>query len=372
MHLPEIKDLHGESAPVSHYSVGSARTQLGAVVSSVTRSGTVDVDNRATMSPSADRDLARRAQRMAVLSELRYPTTRLAKVFSGLLALILFGIVSIATISGFLLFQILKPPRTPAAFDLNVMMGHPTTFSFPSSDGTQREGWFFPGLRGAPTVIVSHGYLSQRADVLTLAAALQEHEFNAFVFDYAGHGSSPGVTTLGYREAGELRAAVQALAKRDDIDPKRFGLWGVDLGAYASLDVASSDPRIAAFAVDSVYDSPRNLLQIEVKRSGLGALPFVSRFCGFAFSILNYQYRQQSPISTHLGITRGVPKLFLGADDKPILEDKTTQIFAKAPDPKQMAREHVSYRDMSDEDRRSYENQIVNFFAQYIPPTAQR
>ena len=220
------------------------------------------------MNPSADRGPgASRAQRMAVLSELRYPTTRLAKVFSGLLALLLFGVVSIATICGFLLFQILKPPRTPAAFDLNVMMG-----------------WFFPGLRGAPTVIVSHGYLSQRADVLTLAAALQEHEFNAFVFDFTGQGSSPGVTTLGYREAGELRAAVQALAKRDDIDPRRFGLWGVDLGAYASLDVASSDPRIAAFAVDSVYGSPQDLLQIEVKRSGLGAMPFVSRFCGFGFS----------------------------------------------------------------------------------------
>jgi uncharacterized protein len=309
---------------------------------------------------------------MAVLSELRYPTTRLAKVFSGLLALILFGIVSIGTISGFLLYEILKPPRTPAAFDLNVMMGHPTTFSFTLSDGTQREGWFFPGLRGAPTVIVSHGYLSQRADVLTLAAALQEHEFNAFVFDYLGHGSSPGVTTLGYGEAGELRAALGALAKRDDIDPKHFGLWGVDLGAYASLEVASSDPRIAAFAVDSVYDSPPDLLQIEVKRSGLAVLPFVSRFCGFGFGMLNYQYRQQRPVSTHLAITRGVPKLFVESDDQPALEDQTTRIFVKAPDPKQMVRDRVSYRDMSDEDRRTYENQIANFFGQYIPPTAQR
>jgi uncharacterized protein len=316
--------------------------------------------------------LARRAQRMAVLSELRYPTTRLAKVFSGLLALILFGIVSIATISGFLLYEILKPARSPAAFDLNVMMGHPTTFSFTLPDGTQREGWFFPGLRGAPTVIVSHGYLSQRSDVLTLAAALQEHEFNAFVFDYTGQGSSPGVTTLGYREAGELRAAVQALAKRDDIDPKHFGLWGVDLGAYASLEVAASDPRIAAFAVDSVYDSPQDLLRIEVKRSGLAALPFVSRFCGFGFSLLNYQYRQQAPVSTHFAITRGVPKLFVESDDKPALEEQTAQIFAKAPEPKLMVRERVSYREMSDDDRRSYENQIVNFFGQYIPPAARR
>ena len=67
---------------------------------------------------------------MAVLSELRYPTTRLAKVFSGLLALILFAIVSVATISTYLLYQILKPPRNPATLDLNTMLGHPTTFAF--------------------------------------------------------------------------------------------------------------------------------------------------------------------------------------------------------------------------------------------------
>jgi pimeloyl-ACP methyl ester carboxylesterase len=309
---------------------------------------------------------------MAVLSELRYPTTRLAKFFSGLLALILFAIVSVATISGFLLYQILKPTRTPATFDLNVMMGHPTAFSFTLPDGTQREGWFFPGLRGAPTVVVSHGYLSQRADVLTLAAALQEHEFNAFLFDYAGHGSSAGFTTLGYREAGELRAAVQALAGRDDVDPKHFGLWGSDLGAYASLEVASSDPRIGVFVVDNVYDSPEEFLRIEVKQSGLATLPFVSRFCGFGFKMLNYQYRQQLPVSRHLGLLRGVPKLFIESDDKPALEEETNQIFAKAPDPKQMVRERVGYRDMSDEDRRNYENLIVNFFVQYMPPASRR
>jgi uncharacterized protein len=304
---------------------------------------------------------------MAVLSELRDPTTRLAKVFSGLLAVILFAIVAVGSISGFLLYQILKPSRSPVMFDLNVMMGHPTSFSFTPPGGTQQDGWFFPGLRGAPTIIVSHGYLSQRGDVLTLAAALQQHEFNAFVFDYAGHGSTPGPTTLGYREAGELQAAVQALAGRDDVDRNHFGLWGVDMGAYASLAEASGDKRIAAIVVDSVYASPRDLLRIQVKNSGLSALPFVTDFCDFAFRMLNYQYREQLPLAFRLGATRGIPKLFIESDDKAALARDTAAIFAQAPDPKQLMEESVSYRDMSDEDRRNYENQVANFFAQYLP-----
>ena len=131
-------------------------------------------------------------QRMAVLSELKYPTTRLAKVLSGLFALALFGFVAVSTVSGFLLYQVLRPARTPTSFDLTVMMGHPMTLSFPLDDGTSREGWFFPGLRGAPTVIVSHGIDRQRGRMLlcTVNVLCKEQQFNVFLFDFTGHGTS--------------------------------------------------------------------------------------------------------------------------------------------------------------------------------------
>jgi pimeloyl-ACP methyl ester carboxylesterase len=308
---------------------------------------------------------------MAVFSELRYPTTRLAKVFSGLLAIILFGFVSIGTVSGFLLYQVLKPARTPSSMDISLMMGHPTTFSFSIPGGPDREGWFFPGLRGAPTVVVCHGYLSQRSDVLTLVTSLQDHQYNVFLFDFTGHGTSPGITTLGYRETPELRAAIQALAGRDDLDKKHFGLWGVDLGAYVALEVASSDGRIAAFVVDDPYDDPRDMVQIEVKKSGLTVLPYVSRVCDLGFRMMNYHYNHEAPVSQHWSRTRGIPKLFIMSDDRPALADEAAQLFARAPDPKQMLRERLSYSDMGDEDRHNYENAIVNFFLQSIPPTSR-
>jgi hypothetical protein len=43
-------------------------------------------------------------------------------------------------------------------------------------------------------------------------------------------------------------------------------------------------------------------------------------------------------------------------------------IFAAAPQPKQLQRDQTSYADMSDDDRKNYENQIVSFFLQSIPP----
>lgn len=305
---------------------------------------------------------------MAVLSELRYPTTRLAKTLSALLALLFFVFVSISTVAGFLLNQILHPPRTPATFDLGVMMGHPTTFTFTLANGTSREGWFFPGLRGAPAIVVSHGYQMQRADVLTLVTALQDHQFNVFLFDFTGHGTSAGVTTLGYAETAELRAAVQALSARDDIGNQHIGLWGVDMGGYASLAVATSDPRIGALAVDDAYDKPSDLLQFEIEKSGLNAIPFVVGFADFGFRLVEHSYTHEPPISARLAATTGMPKLFIESDDRATLANDTVQLFAQSPQPKQIVRDRLSYRDMSDEDRKNYETQIVNFFAQSLPP----
>ena len=163
---------------------------------------------------------------MAVLSELRYPTTRLAKFLSGIFAIALFLFVSIAALSGFLLYQVLHPSREPATIDLSVMMGHPDRRIRSQSNGAGSRRVVFPGLRGAPTIVVCHGYHSQRSDVLTLVTALQEQQFNVFLFDFMAHGTSPGVTTLGYRETAELQAAIGAPGDTRRCGPEAFRTVG--------------------------------------------------------------------------------------------------------------------------------------------------
>ncbi|HEY0704684.1 MAG TPA: alpha/beta fold hydrolase [Candidatus Acidoferrales bacterium] len=310
---------------------------------------------------------------MAALQDLRYPTSTLAKFLSSLLAIALFFFVAVSAVAGFLVYQIVRPTRAPASYDLSVMMGHPVTLSFPVAGGGpgggEREGFFFPGLRGAPTIIVCHGYASQRSDVLTLVTALQDQQFNVFLFDFAGHGNSPAGTTLGYREVAELRSAMQTIATRDDVDPNRFGLWGVDMGGYVVLEVATTDPRVKAFIVDDAYSDPRVLVQSEVKRSGLTVLPFVDKFSDFGFRMLNYQFKSQPPVTGQLARTKGVPKLFIVSEDRQVLATETMDMFNRAPDPKTVTRTNTAYSVMSDDSRKNYETQVVGFFLQNLPPT---
>src|SRR5229473_1292199 len=98
-------------------------------------------------------------------------------------------------------------------------------------------------------------------ELLTLVSALQDHQYNVFVFDFAAHGVNPGITTFGYREADEVRAAIDILAVRNDVDAARFGLWGYNLGAYAALREAENDKRIRALVLDSVYDEPKQMVK---------------------------------------------------------------------------------------------------------------
>jgi pimeloyl-ACP methyl ester carboxylesterase len=303
------------------------------------------------------------------LPNFHFPNLSVAKMLTSLLAIALFVFVAVAAVSGFLVYQIVRPQRVAASYDLSVMMGHPVTLSFPVAGGGSREGFFFPGLRGAPTIIVCHGYGSQRSDVLTLVSALQDQQFNVFTFDFAGHGNNLPGTTLGYREVGELRSAIQAIAARDDVDPTRFGLWGVDMGGYVVLEVATSDPRVKAFIVDDAYSDPRVFVQSEIKRSGLTVLPMVDKVSDFGFRMLNYPFRAQPPVTGQLPATKGVPKLFFVAQDQQVLATETMDMFNRAPDPKQVVRTNAAYSAMSDDSRKNYETQVVGFFLQSLPPS---
>lgn len=308
---------------------------------------------------------------MSFVANLKRVLAGVARVGGMLLALALFIFLAVATISGYLLYQIVSPPRTPANVDVTLLMGHPTTYNFDIPGQGTREGWFFPGLLHAPTIVLCHGYASQRADVLTLVTALQEHQFNVFLFDFAGHGSVQGKTALGYGETQQLLAAIRGLEQRDDIDRLRFGVWGTDLGAYAALTAAGQEPRIEAIAIDSVYDQPSDFLMVQVGHTGLGGLPLVKTFCLFGFRMLNYQYRMVPPARASMVRLQGIPKLFIQSTDRPELDEETLHMFEIAPPPKSQLVNSQTYGEMSDEGRRSYEDHIVSFFLQSLPPTAQ-
>jgi pimeloyl-ACP methyl ester carboxylesterase len=307
---------------------------------------------------------------MSIVNELHYPSRWYSKLLIVILAFVFFALIATVVISGVLTYWIVKPQRTSSEINMASFPGRPDEVDFTVPGSGSRRGWFFPGFRGAPTVILLHGYESSRGELLTLVSALQDHQYNVFVFDFAAHGTNAGVTTFGYREADEVRAAIDILAKRNDVDATRFGLWGYNMGAYAALREAEKDPRVRALALDAVYEYPRQMVKIGVDKTGVGGFPFMVKSAQMCFEWMNYEHKNDPPLSAKLPGMAGVPMLFIQAADDPEMGAITHGMFLKAPEPREQATiPHGNFVNLPDDEKREYENRVVTFFLARLPAT---
>ncbi len=309
---------------------------------------------------------------MGFLSEIRHPTTWYTKLAIAVLALGLFALLAAGSFSGYLVYRMLSPARSHSEIDLKNFPGHPELLNFTVNGEGPRDGWFFPGLKSAPTIVLCPAYESSRGELLTLASALQDQQYNVLVFDFSAHGTSGGRSTLGLQEVGELRAAMNAVANRGDVDVNRFGLWGVNLGAYVALAEATSDPRVRAIAAESPYGHPDDMVALQVSRSGLGSFPLITRMSQMIFGWVNRQYRNVLPLNTRIAKLSGVAQLYLESPDEPLLAASTAELFRISSPPHELVvLQHGNYGGMLDEEKRNYENRIVSFFLVNLPPTGE-
>jgi pimeloyl-ACP methyl ester carboxylesterase len=309
---------------------------------------------------------------MSILDEFKFPSQWYTKIVMAVLALLFFGVVATSAIAGFLVYRIVKPQRSSSEINMDSFPGRPDAVTFSVPGAGHREGWFFPGLVGAPTIVLCHGYGSSRGELLTLVSALQDHQYNVFVFDFVAHGKNDGITSFGFHEADEVRSAIDELARRSDVDPDHFGLWGYNLGAYAALREAENDKRVRALILDSVYDAPEEMVKIGVEKEGMAGIPLMARSAEVSFGWINHKYNKEKPLTWKLDSVAGIPKLFIEAADDPELAGIAQKMFRSAPEPKeQVTILHGNFVNMDDADKRAYENRVVSFFLLRLPATGR-
>jgi pimeloyl-ACP methyl ester carboxylesterase len=131
-------------------------------------------------------------------------------------------------------------------------------------------GWYVPAASDigptGPTVVMAHGWSSNKSDMLDRAAMLHE-DYNLLLFDFRNHGQSQDAdTTQGVREAGDLRAMLDWLTASKA--PEQVAVLGVSMGGASALAAAARDDRIDALIVESTHATLANAVRARIEAAG--------------------------------------------------------------------------------------------------------
>jgi hypothetical protein len=111
-----------------------------------------------------------------------------------------------------------------------------------TSDGLTLRGWYVPSRNGA-AVLAFPG----RHGPLPHARLLASHGYGVLLLDMRGNGESDGDSNpLGWGSGRDVRAAIDYLAARPDVDDGRIGGLGLSVGGELLLEAAASDDRLRA------------------------------------------------------------------------------------------------------------------------------
>jgi pimeloyl-ACP methyl ester carboxylesterase len=264
------------------------------------------------------------------------------KLFKSLLPILIILLVALLIALASIVYGITRPPRrshlvTPQTFaqisgiarSLKV-----TEENWRNRDGTAARGWLLRGAEGAPAVVFLHRYGGDRSLLFNLGMKVNEAtNFTILWPDLRGHGLKPPVnwTSFGSREGDDVLAALDFLRSlrgesRSQLVGDAFGIYGVELGAYAALRAASKDESVGVLVLDSVPRDQDDLVDGAVRGDvsvSTMALILPARVATRLYFLGQYDNKNSCALAAGLG-TRRV--LLLAGEDDSYLRDSTKSL----------------------------------------------
>ncbi len=208
------------------------------------------------------------------------PRRRFGKrLVKSLLPIVLVIVVAVVGALSFVVYCVSRPSRrpyvvTPESFSrISGRAVKASDETWTNRDGRRARGWLLKGAEGAPAVVLLHRYGGDRSWLFNLGVKINDAtNFTILWPDLRGHGENPPInwSSIGGKEGDDLLAAVTFLRGLKSENQKTlvgqsFGVYGVELGAYAALKAARNEESgIKVLVLDSVTSSPDELLRTNV------------------------------------------------------------------------------------------------------------
>ena len=232
--------------------------------------------------------------------------------------------------------------------------------SFKTSDGLELKGWYVPSKNGAAVISFPGRKGSQRP-----ARLLARHGYGVLLFDRRGEGESEGEpNAFGWGGDTDVKAAIDFLQTRPDVDPDRIGGIGLSVGGEMMLEAASETDELKAVisegagarsysdSMDQDTGDPVNtVLTAAVTAVRVGALTV---------------FTNRSPAANLKDVVERIaprPILLIAAPNSGAGEELNRGFYAAAGQPKALweipEAEHMG---SIDERPAEYERRVVGFF----------
>jgi pimeloyl-ACP methyl ester carboxylesterase len=173
------------------------------------------------------------------------------------------------------------------------------TVDFVGHDKTRLEAWLVPVLdaklvlqeqdkilrKKNPAIVLVHDFGQRREQMLPLIRPLHDAGYVVLALNLRGGGQhATRGETFGLAEAGDVRAAVEMLRRRQFVDPARVAVVGCGTGGNAALLAACADSQICAIVADRPVRDSLELVQNHIMpRSAL--LRWLSPLCKWTFEM---------------------------------------------------------------------------------------
>jgi uncharacterized protein len=195
---------------------------------------------------------------------------------------------------------------------LSAVPGFPfTTVILKTKNEISIEAWYGKADSASKgTVILFHGLMWNKGQVLDEAIAFRKLGYNVMMPDVRNHGNSGGnVTTIGYRESEEVKLAYDYVQQQGE---KNTFLWGASLGAVEIIKAVSEYPlQPSGIIIEMPFLSLQSHLEGRARILGFPEQPFgflttfwigaEQGFNGLGFKMTKYAKNINCPVLMQYG-----------------------------------------------------------------------
>lgn len=307
----------------------------------------------------------------------------------GISAWILFIVVLISLVSGFVFFILgftrikktwLRRSKDLQGVDYSPFKKaepwffdqHPQDLWIESKDHLKLHAYYLPAQRNPKyRVILHHGYTSQGRNMALFAKLYKDHfDCDILAIDMRAHGTSEGLFIgFGWPEKEDTRLWIEKLAELTGQRPPVI-LHGLSMGASTVLNLAGNDgpDDVKLIIADSGFSDLnrqfKRQLKMIFKLPAFPIIPIGSLWCRL---VLGFSFKSGSPIQTAANIQ--VPTLIIhGLKDMFVPHPMSNELYERLTCPKALVHypnaSHALAYPLNPND---YENQVLTFIRKHLP-----